>query len=220
MVVGRNKSEVFHFLIERVGKKLLGWGNVSLSKGGKVVLLKTAAQAILNFWMSLFMIPANVCDVIEKKMNGFLWGQGANGRGIRWMAWDKVSISKYGGGLGVGCLKTFNTVMLAKQGWRIMKEENPLVSRILKARYFRKTDFLNAELGANPSYMWRSIMSAQEAVKSGCRKRIGDVASTRVWHVPWLPDLENGCLTTVMPEELQDVQVQDLMNEEQGDREL
>lgn len=33
----------------------------------KLVHLKIAAQAIPNFWMSLFLIPANVCDTIEKK---------------------------------------------------------------------------------------------------------------------------------------------------------
>lgn len=50
----------------------------------------------------------------------------------------------------------------------------------MKARYFPKGDFLTAEIGINPSYMWRSILFAQEDVKSGCRRRIGDGASTKV----------------------------------------
>lgn len=74
MFVGKNKNEVFGELIDRVGQKLQGWNNVSLSKGGKIVLLKTAAQAIPNFLMNLFQIPASVCDAIEKKMNGFFCG--------------------------------------------------------------------------------------------------------------------------------------------------
>lgn len=214
MSVGRNKGEVFSFLIDRVGQKVQGWSNVTLSKGGKLILLKTAAQAIPNFLMNLFLIPAQVCDAIEKKMNGFWWGQGANSRGIRWMAWDKLCVPKDGGGLGVKCLKSFNKAMLAKQCWRIVNEENPLVSKILKARYFPKTDFLNAELGGSPSYMWRSIMSAQEMFRAGCRRRIGDGTSTRVWQIPWLPSHENGCLTTPMLYELQDIQVEGLMDTE------
>ncbi|KAL8131297.1 hypothetical protein AgCh_007286 [Apium graveolens] len=96
MYVGRKKNEVFGFLADRVSQKLRSWENVSLSKGGKLTLLKNTAQAIPNFWMSLFLIPASICDKIEKKMNGFWWGQGAKSSGIRWMTWDKLCVQNMG----------------------------------------------------------------------------------------------------------------------------
>ncbi|XP_074378028.1 putative mitochondrial protein AtMg00310 [Apium graveolens] len=102
--------------------------------------------------------------------------------------------------------------MLAKQGWRILNESNTLVSAIMKAKYFPNTDFLSAQLGSNPSYVWRSIMSAQETVRMGARRKIGDGADTKVWGVPWLPDKENGCLTSYMPERLRESRVQNLMD--------
>lgn len=49
MYVGRRKNNAFKFLVERVSSKLAGWTNKSISKGGKMVLLKTAAQTIPNF---------------------------------------------------------------------------------------------------------------------------------------------------------------------------
>lgn len=72
MVIGRNKTETFSFLLERVQQKLHGWKNQTLSKAGKVLLLKTAAQVIVNFWM-------NMCDKIEKAMKAFWWGNGSGG---------------------------------------------------------------------------------------------------------------------------------------------
>lgn len=49
MHIGRRKNVAFNFLNERISFELSGWNNKSLSRGGKMVLLKTAAQRIPNF---------------------------------------------------------------------------------------------------------------------------------------------------------------------------
>lgn len=71
MAVGRKKNEVFNFLSDRVNQKLKGWQNKSISKAGKCILLKTAAQAIPNFvtGMDTFVwkIPWLPCTV-----NGYI----------------------------------------------------------------------------------------------------------------------------------------------------
>lgn len=115
--------------------------------------------------------------------------------------------------MGFRDLRKFNIAMLAKQGWRLLNNENSLVTSLMKARYYPRSDFLNAELGANPSYMWRSILAAQDILKQGCRRRIGDGQSTRIWEVPWLPCRENGNLSTIMPPELENATVNGLMRE-------
>ncbi|XP_074378696.1 uncharacterized protein LOC141720247 [Apium graveolens] len=105
--------------------------------------------------------------------------------------------------------------MLAKQACRLINKTNPLVTNSMKARYYADTDFLDAGLGANPSFMWRSIMAAQGVVKQNCRRKIGDGRSTRVWQIPWLPCCDNGFPTTVPHEELKDILVHNLMTEDQ-----
>ena len=64
---------------------------------------------------------------------------------------------------------------------------NSLVHRVLKARYFQNTDFLRAELGTKPSFTWRSILSAQSVLHSGYRWQVGDGKSIGVWTDRWLP---------------------------------
>lgn len=61
----------------------------------------------------------------------------------------------------------------------------------MKARYFPKSEFLDAEIGVNPSYVWRSILAARVGVKAGARRRIGNGMDTTVWKMPWLPDADN-----------------------------
>ena len=48
-------------------------------------------------------------------------------------------------------------------------------------------------------------------VKQGSRRKIGNGEQTSVWHVPWLPGNNDGFLTTVMPHELEQIQVVNLM---------
>lgn len=53
--------------------------------------------------------------------------------------------------MGFKSLKTFNQALLAKQGWRILQNENGLLHQIYKARYFPHGTFFESKLGANPS---------------------------------------------------------------------
>lgn len=82
-------------------QKLQTWGTQSLSKEGKVILLKTAAQVVPNFWMNLLLISIEVCEGIERKMNAFWWGNGCRNGGIRWMSWDRLCGIKEEGGTRV-----------------------------------------------------------------------------------------------------------------------
>lgn len=142
MHIGRNKGVEFGFLVDKVERKLQGWGNKTISKAGKITLLKTAAQSIPNFWMSLLLIPVEICEKIEKKMNAYWWGNGGESRGIHWMSWDRLCNVKEVGGLGFKKLRQFNIAMLAKQSWRLINNSNPLVTKLMQARYYPDTDFL------------------------------------------------------------------------------
>ncbi|KAL8158239.1 hypothetical protein AgCh_002800 [Apium graveolens] len=147
-------------------------------------------------------------------MNSFWWGNGGSNKGIRWLSWEKMCKAKEGGGLGFKELNKFNIAILAKKGWRLLNNQNSLVSGIMKAKYYPDCDFLQAKLGTNPSYMWRSILAAQEVVRQGSRRKMGDGEQTSVWHIPWLPGNNNGFVTTEMPQELGHIRVANLMETE------
>lgn len=89
-------------------------------------------------------------------------------------------------GLGFRNLRAFNLALLAKHGWHLQTCTNSLVHRVLKACYFPNGDFLSTQLGNNPSYTWRSIMSAQLVVQHDIRWQVGNGQSINVCNDKWL----------------------------------
>lgn len=89
--------------------------------------------------------------------------------------------------MGFQDLKAFNLALLAKQGWRIQQNPNSLAHRVLKAKYFSCTSFLEAHLGRKPSYIWRSIMVARNIINEGARWVVENGRCIETWKARWLP---------------------------------
>jgi hypothetical protein len=62
-----------------------------------------------------------------------------------------MGIAKEHGGLGFRDLIMFNKALLAKQVWRILKNPESLVARIMQAKYFPSTSIMEATIGNRPS---------------------------------------------------------------------
>ncbi|XP_019170982.1 PREDICTED: uncharacterized protein LOC109166487 [Ipomoea nil] len=213
--IGRNKRAVFAYIEDKIRQRIGSWNKKLLSQAGKEVLLKSVAQSMPTFSMSVFLLPESVCLSIQRTMNKYWWGTGAD-RGIHWKAWDKLCIPKKYGGLGFKDLRAFNLAMLGKQAWRFLTEPTTLVAMIYKARYYPTTTFIDATIGNSPSHCWRSIMATHDLVCVGVRRRIGNGRDTLIWGHPWLSDDLSPLVQTHMPEELRQALVSGLVDHDTG----
>ncbi|KAF7807655.1 hypothetical protein G2W53_039816 [Senna tora] len=50
---------------------------------------------------------------------------------------------------------------------------------------------MEADLGSNPSFTWRSILHGREVLKKGLIRRIGDGVKTNLFNTQWIPSIEN-----------------------------
>lgn len=146
------------------------WKGKTISMAGKEVLIKSVAQVIPSYCMSMYLIPPSLSDEIQKMLNSFWWGSSnRESRGIKWLSWDKISMPKCWGGVGFRNMHAFNLAVLGKQAWKFIVEPNSLVSRVFQSKYFAQGNFLQAPLGHNPSYAWRSLWSSKIVVQDGAR---------------------------------------------------
>lgn len=98
-------------------------------------------------------------------MARFWWGCQGDKKNIHWMNWDSLCMPKNRGGLSFRSSEEFNRAMLAKQGWRLLKDDQSLVAQVLKSKYFNNCSFLEARLGKKSSFVWRSIIWCHDLLK-------------------------------------------------------
>lgn len=139
--------------------------------------------------MSCYRIPDNVCNEIESLLSKFWWGVKNGEQKIHWMSWERMSRSKGGGGMGFRGIKNFNSSLLGKQFWRLMRGYGSLFERFFKGRYYPRCNIFEAGVGYKPSYVWRSICSAKEVVSKGTRWRMGNGENVRIVEDNWIPSI-------------------------------
>lgn len=87
--------------------------------------------------------------------------------------------------MGFRDLSVFNQALLAKQVWRVLQCPQSLLARVYKAKYFPHTSLLEATVGHNPSYTWRSLMWDRDLLLTGLRWRVGNGRDINIFSSPW-----------------------------------
>ena len=147
-------------------------------------------QAIPTFTMSCFKLPVRLCDEIEALIRKFYWGQKGEQRKVHWKRWDVLCKPKAEGGMGFKELAKFNDAMLARQVWRLVRDQNSLFYQVFKAKYFPRGSIFEAS-AITGSFAWQSILKARKVVSLGMRWRLGDGRSIKIYDYSWLPNKES-----------------------------
>ena len=119
--------------------------------------------------------------------------------------------------MGFRGLKAFNLALLAKQGRRIQQSPNSLIHNLLRAKYFMNSSFMDAQVGKNPSYIWRSILVAKPMIKEGARWVVGDGRSIKIWEEKWIPSTKLGRIITTRTSMGSGVKVASLIMQERAE---
>lgn len=91
-----------------------------------------------------------------------------------------------------------------------MNDPQALMCRIIKARYFPNSHFLDARLGRRPSFTWTSIFEAQGLLRKGVRWKVGNGANILVWGSPWINRGDDFFAQTPVVPGFEDLRVHDL----------
>jgi hypothetical protein len=186
-VVGRSKQGAFKSLIERSRGKCGGWKGQGMSRKGKEILIKSVLQSVSNYAMGCFQLSKGQCAQLSSIASRFWWGDAEGKKKVHWIGWDRMCQSKQRGGMGFRNHHDFNQALLAKQAWRLVTSPNSLCARVLKARYYKSGDFMEASCPKSASLTWRSIIFGRDLLKEGLIWRIGDGSDIKAMMDRWIP---------------------------------
>ncbi|CAA7048221.1 unnamed protein product [Microthlaspi erraticum] len=208
---GRKKKDLFNAVVDRIRQRAISWSSKQLSGAGKLVMLKSVLSSMPTYSMSCFKLPVNLCQRIQSVLTRFWWDGNDGKRKMCWIAWDKLTLGKREGGLGLRDIQCFNDALLSKLSWRLISNPECLLARLLKGKYFPETTFLDCGSSAGSSHGWKGIVIGKDLLKEKIGNVIGNGKSTSVWNDPWLSTKEPLRPMGPAPEQFKDMKVAELL---------
>ncbi|XP_026419708.1 uncharacterized protein LOC113315662 [Papaver somniferum] len=184
-----SKIQTHMGILQAIDARISIWLHKLLSQDARTTLIKHIGQAIPLFQMGAFFIPKHLCKQMDSHLCKFWWGETLDpkDRKLHLLGRDILCSPKAEGGLGFRKAELNNLATLARNAWRILENPNCLLATVLKAKYFPKTDFLNAKCTAKCSWTWKCLRAIKELIKPFISCIVGDGQFIDPWCDKWIP---------------------------------
>lgn len=110
-----NKCSAWKPILWKIQNKLASWKARTLSRAGRLTLIKSVLNSLLVYYMSLFKMPKAIAHKIVNLQRKFFWG-GSNAERLPMptIKWSSIVLPKSLGGLGIGDIMYKNLILLFK----------------------------------------------------------------------------------------------------------
>jgi hypothetical protein len=186
LFLSHNKRDAFMDIKDRICSEITGWKAKLLSQAARTTLLKSVANAIPTYLMSLFLIPKSFCLEITVIMRKFWWDFPQDKKhSLSFLSWDTICQPKALVGLGIRPLKFINHSLLARLGWKLTINDTAPWVDVLKSKYLKdNVPFLEASSSPTSLWLWKGLLKNKEVVKKGACISISNGAHVDVWSSP------------------------------------
>lgn len=172
----------FNFLFDRINSRLADWKCKLLNRAGRYTLAQSVLSAMPGYIMSQVWVPQGVCNNLDSVVKNFIW-KNRDGKGLHMVGWNKITLPKRFGGLGLRKARDHNVALLGKHVWDIILDRNKPWVKLIKASYCKNTSFMDMDT-TRGSQVWNAFQKARDVLKQSFEFKVGNGMSS-FWYSSW-----------------------------------
>jgi len=187
------KASSWQSVLDKIQKRLKSWRSSSLSRAGRLLMIKSVLNNLPLYYLSLFKVPRKVANDIIRLQRKFLWNGENEGRFSPLVKWEVVMKQKSARGLGVDDITVKNAALLFKWWWRFAIEEEPLWKRVVKSIHQEGNGLIPSVSGYKCPGPWHTIKNLindshpmSMKFRQHLKVKVGDGKKVKFWEDPWL----------------------------------
>jgi hypothetical protein len=166
----------YQYIVDQVGAKLARWKTTQLSFAGRLTLAKSVMEQVPIYPMMSARIPKSCLDDIQRMQRNFIWGDTDQKKHYHVVGWDKVTVPKWLGELGVSKLEVMNTACLMKLSWNYHGGTEELWCKVLKGKYEDSRMHIHEqqEVRGTDSSFWKNMVKLNHTLEEFNFWQVGD----------------------------------------------
>lgn len=176
-------------LIQSIKSKFQGWSSRSLSFAGRLQLISTVISGIINFWSSAYILPKAGLAEIDALCSKFLWKGKLDGSGGAKVAWEKVSVPKQEGGLGLKNWVCWNVACAIKLIWILFFKQDSIWATWYLAEVLEGNinNFWVINTKQKNSWLANYLLLQRDTVFDWIKMVVGNGETCYFWSSNWSP---------------------------------
>lgn len=168
-------------LLQQVKARLSSWSAKSLSFSGRLLLIKTVISGITTFWYSSFILPKACIKRVNSLCGLLLWNGTTECHQSARVSWDKVTLTKEQGGLGIRDLYTWNRACILKLIWLLFFRPDTVWACLYKEVVLKGSLSNYWTIKPSPTNTWlaNKLIKCRDLVYHLINRRLGNGLATR-----------------------------------------
>lgn len=142
--MNRISKESFFDIVLKAQSKISNWYTRFLSYAGRYTLVNHVLNSLPQYTMNVHKIPNITINKLNSIAKKFLWNASTQSNKKSPLNWKTITYHKNKGGLRIRNLIILNKAYIMKNTWRLIHEKDSLWVKVMKGKYFPKTNLHNS----------------------------------------------------------------------------
>ena len=165
-------------LIDKITNRVESWTSKRLSYAGRLQLIRSVLFSIQVYWSSIFILPKEVCKVIDQ----ILRSHGAVGISkAAKVAWDVVCLPIEEGGLGLKRVHDWNKAAITRHLWNIASNSHTIWTSCINSYLLKGRSVWGIPVPNDCSWNWSKLLNLRDTVRPFIRSKVDKGEGTFLW---------------------------------------